>query len=418
MRIVVIGNGIAGNSVADKIREHDIKSNISIISKEDVCSYSACVLANYLSGEIDRERVFVKKKVDYYINSINTVFGKEAIKIYPKERRVLLCNNKELLYDKLVLATGSIPFLPKIKGSEKLGVFQFKTLSDIEQIISLDPKKVIVVGSGPIGIEASLALKKRDCDVYLVEAMEWIMPKLFDKEPSEIFKNIMEKNGINIRTGEKLLEIIGNHKVKAVKTNKDLLPCDSVILAMGMKPNIELATNSGIKIGEMGGIKTDNFLKTSEDGIYACGDCIEINSLHSNEKCLNMLWLNAKCQGSIAGLNVLGKKRRYYGSENIMSINIFENYGLAVGKTKTSLEKYEGLEIKEKAKGDRYLKNIILGDKIVGVQAINEPNLIGTFVGLQRSQKNIQNILTGNINYKEYISKYTLIHKNISYMTQ
>jgi len=285
MRIVIIGNGIAGNSVVEKVREFDKDSNITIISQEKCNTYSACVLAKCLSGEIIREKVFIKNDEDYKNKKIKTIFGHKVIKISPEEKKVYLSNNKNLSYDKLVFATGSSPIMPKIKGSEKKGVFSFKYLDDLDRIISYGPKKIVVVGSGPIGIEVSEAFRKKGCEVHLIEALDWIMPRLFDRKTAMILRDILEKNGVHVKTGERLIEIFGNKKVKGVKTDKGLIECEVVILAIGMRPNVKLAIESGIKIGKLGGIEVDDFLQTNKVGIHACGDCIESKSIIDEEKC-------------------------------------------------------------------------------------------------------------------------------------
>ena len=416
MRIVIIGNGIAGNSVAEKIRELDKNISVTIVSEENFNEYSACVLANFLAGEIDRKSVFIKSSRDYRKNNINTILGKKVIKICSKDKEIYFDNYQKLSYDKLVLSIGSHSFIPNIWGVNMKGVFLFKSISDIDKIIFFNPKKVAVIGSGPIGIEASAALKKRGCEVYLIEALNWIMPKLFDENPAIILKKALEKNGIHIKTGERLIEIFGSNEVEGIKTDRDLIKCDAVILAIGTKPNVGLAVQSGIKIGKLGGIKVDNFLQTSEEGIYACGDCIETNNNIDNGKCLNMLWSNAKSQGDVVGFNLLGNERRYYGSENIMVLHIFENYAVSIGKTYLFVCRNKGVETKELIKKDRYMRIVSKKNRLIGVQVINEFHFVGLLLGLIRNQTNIANILLKVNNHDEIISKHTLIPKIISYI--
>jgi len=180
LKFVVIGNGIAGNSVIEKVREIDRDVELTVISEESCPEYSACILASYLSGEIKRERVFLKTEEDYRKEGINTIFGKKVTEIDTVKKRVVL-EEGYLSYDKLVVATGSKGITPPIGGVNKEGVFLFKSIEDADKILHFNPTKAVVVGSGPIGIEVCIALKKRNCEVYLVELLDWILPKVFDK---------------------------------------------------------------------------------------------------------------------------------------------------------------------------------------------------------------------------------------------
>ena len=274
MQIVIVGNGIAGISAASVIRGCNKKVSITLISKELTPAYSACVLANYISGETDRNRVFIRSVDDYSKENIVTEFGVEVEGIDIKSMRIYT-RRKKLPCDKLILATGGLPLIPWIEGHPSRGIFTIKTMEDADRIIAHRPKKVIVVGSGPIGIEIAAALRKRGCEIYLVELEERILPSLFDERSSSLIQTILEENGIKVLTSERVLSFLGRDNVYGIITNKQKIYCDTVIMAAGMYPNAELAKQVGcIEIGKGGAIRVDAGMKTSVENVFACGDCV------------------------------------------------------------------------------------------------------------------------------------------------
>lgn len=386
MKTVIIGNGIAGNSVVEKIREIDKNVELTIISEEPYPEYSACVLANYLSGEIERERVFLKTGRDYRKEEVNTVFGKKVIEIDTAKKGAVL-KESSLSYDKLVIATGSKGIIPPIEGVNKEGVFLLKSIEDADKIFYFNPKKAVIVGSGPIGIEACIALKKQNCRVYLVELLDWILPKVFDKRSASFLEKVLELNGVRAITGEKVVKIAGDGRVEGVITNKREIECDTVVLAIGMRPNVELAHKAGITIGKLGGIKINEFMLTNKEDVYACGDCIETKNCVTQKDCLNLLWFNAKQQGDIVGYNLLGIKRAYPGSQNIATINVFDTFGVSIGETSATLGNNKDIEIFEKEARNSYLRFLVLKDTLIGIQAINKIEFTGLLLGLIRRQE-------------------------------
>ena len=205
MDVVVVGNGIAGNTVAETILSVDLQAKVTIISDEPLPEYSACVLCDYISGALPKQRVFLKSKKDYSALGIKTLFGRK-IEVFDPFRKRIVVGNRDHPYDKLILATGSEPILPPIKGVEKKGVFCLKTLSNAEAILKHNGKKAVVVGSGPIGIEATAALQKKGYEIHLVEILGWILPKLLDQRCSVIAADVLGKNGVDVIVGERVNE--------------------------------------------------------------------------------------------------------------------------------------------------------------------------------------------------------------------
>jgi len=291
------------------------------------------------------------------------------VDIRTKEIRV---EDKDIPFDKLILATGSKALLPPISGIEKRGVFVLKTVKDAQSILNYPAKRIVVLGSGPIGMEVAMAFHKRGFCVSIVETLSRIMPRIFDEVPSLFLKEIIEDHGIKIHTDERATEILGDEAVTGLVTDKREMKCDMVIIAAGVRPNIELAKQTGIEIGSLGGIKTDDYMITNRENVFACGDCIESRDIITGESTLSLLWPNAKRQGRISGFNCAGERRRFIGSFDATNIEIFGTYALAAGRTAASLASRQDYIVAEKSSDSSYHRLIILDNRLVGMQLINK----------------------------------------------
>lgn len=381
MKVIVIGNGVAGNVASSTIRRLDSHAEIVIVSEERHPEYSACALPHYLAGDLERQRLFLKTSKDYNREGIKTIFGQKVVAISPEDKRVFL-DSKSLAYDKLVVATGSRPLIPPIRGIDLEGVFPLKSLNDADQILCYNGRRAVVVGSGPIGVEAGIALHKRGVRVHLIELLNRIMPRVFDETPSSLLRDLLEKNGIEVSVGERVKEVIGNGRVEGIVTDKRQIECDMVILGSGMKPNVELAEQSGLKIGGLGGLSVDRQMMTNFSDIYACGDCVEAADMITGEPALSLLWHNARQQGEIAGYNCAGIVRSYPGSQNITSLDIFGTHAASFGYTQSEHSQGRNIEVTERVGRKNYHRLISSNGRLVGAQFIGDTRDMGALLCL------------------------------------
>ena len=403
MRVLIIGNGIAGYSAASTLRSLDARCQITIISAEADPLYSPCVLPDYVSGDIARERVFIKSPKDYETLSLEVVFAQRAKEIDPQKKKVLTGQGQSIPYDKLVLATGSQAVF---WGEPKRGIFTLKTLGDADAILGHGGKKAVVIGAGPIGIEIAIALLSRGYKVSLVEMMDHILPLGLDARGAGKVKAMLEQQGIEIYTSEKSEKILGNEKVEGVLTNHREIDCDTLIWAVGMRPRVELAREAGIEIGGKGGIKVNARMETSVPDIYACGDCIESNDILTGEPYPNMFWHNANRQGIVVGRNCAGVPTEYIGSQSLLNVDVFGNVVLGFGFTEAALSRFQGIKafngkvpdvfIIEKENKRSYYRLIICGDRCMGAQFINvelSQRAVGLIWSLMLRRRSIQELL-------------------------
>lgn len=396
MKIIVIGNGIGGFKAASTIRQLSRECDITIISRETVPLYSACVLPDYIAGKIPREHTFVKKDSDYRQSGIQTLLGCEAREVDPYGKTVTLDDGRAVPFDRLIFATGS---KPKSLFEIKKGVFKLKTLEDADNIIKHNGKKAVVVGSGPAAIEIGIALFHRKYQVTIVARYNQILRATFDLKAADKLRSVLKERGIDIISGERTEAIIGKEQVEAIKTTNKEIECDTLVWAIGMQPEVSLAKISDIEIGDMGGIKVNSHMGTNIPEIYACGDCVEARDVLTGEQSLNLLWGNASRQGSIAAQNIAGIPVEYPGTNRVKNLSIFEDHAVSFGYTEqglcrfrdipTSQTKLSDLSIIEHEQGGSYYRLVILGDRCMGGQFINVTRNIGMLWSIMAKGRSI-----------------------------
>jgi NADH oxidase (H2O2-forming) len=378
MKVIIIGNGIGGFSAAKKLRHLDFLCEVTVISAEPYPLYSACVLPDYISGEIPRERTFVKSMEDYEKLGVHALFGDQVKEVDPIAKRVFTERGETFSFDKLILATGSEPI---VFGELKRGIFKLKTLKDADKILRHSGKKAVVIGAGPIGIEIGIALFKRGYRVSIIEMMEHVLPLGLDVKGASKVRSMLEERGIEVFTGERSEEALGKEEVEGIKTNQRELECDTLIWAVGMRPRVELAKQGGIQIGEKGGIRVNSHMETSIPDIYACGDCVESNDILTGEPYPNLFWHNANQQGIVVARNCAGLSTEYPGSQNLLNVDVFGNHVAGFGFTEAALNRFRGIKafdgkltdisIIEREKNGTYYRLVIVGDRCMGAQFIN-----------------------------------------------
>lgn len=381
MKVVIIGNGIAGNQVAFGLREKDKEAEICILSAEAVAEYDPCSLPYFLGGDVEKAAVFRKKIEDYVQHDIDLIFNNKAVSIDPDIRQVTTETGMKIGYDKLVLAHGGDLFIPPIPGIDNTGVFSCKQLIETEKLHAHNGRRAVVIGSGAIGIEAAEALKKTGYAVYIIELLPWILPALFDEPTAKKLQAAMESYGIQVFTNEKVLEIKGDEAVSGVMTDQREIACDTVVVATGVVPGTALAQTAGIETGR--GIQINKQMQTSVPDIYACGDCVETIDACTGETAMFQLKHNAIEQAQVVAKHLAGENTRYLGAYAFARAHFFNTHAVTFGKTLRATECLIGnSEVIEKENGKDYLRIVVLDGKVIGGQAIGAyADAIGFFIG-------------------------------------
>ena len=367
MRFVIVGNGIAGISAAHTIRMISSDALITIVSDDAEPAYSACVLADYIGGELSRENVIIKNFSEYSRDRISLLSSQKVVGMSVEDKRVIL-EKGSLPYDKLIIATGSKPVIPPGITLDKSGIFTFKSLRDADKISRWKGHVAVVVGSGPIGLEAGMALQRKGYHVVILELLSHVLPRVFDEHPAAIIKSLLDQRGIEVLEREKLVEIMGRDSVSGITTDKRTIPCDTVVLATGMKPRGSWVIGK-VDIGKHGGILVSDTMATSLPDVFACGDCVDAKDLVTGRPAPGMLWHNARRQGEVAGYNAAGVSVHYDGSLNVTGVTIFGTQAVSIGIG--SSDSLSGLEVIERKREGAYQRVLLQNAEVVGAQSVN-----------------------------------------------
>lgn len=304
---VIIGNGIAGLSCAQEIRSESKEKTILMVSEEASHTYWRTQLSDLISKDFGLDDTYVKKDPWYGENNVDEKLHLRVEKIDPEKKLVILENGEEIEYGKVLIATGSHPFIPPIENSNSEGVFAIRTMDDLIKFKKYigDKKKVIVIGGGLLGLEAAYSVTKLGLEVLVVESFPYILSRQLDKELSLKLQDRLKELNINTCTGKNTKKIlVDGKKVSGIELDDgEIISADAIMVQAGVRMNLELAQNSGLKTDR--GICVDDNLKTEYEDIFAAGDCAQIGNITMG------LWTSSQEMGKIAGANMMGNHEKY-----------------------------------------------------------------------------------------------------------
>lgn len=347
-RIVVIGGSAAGPKAASRARRLDENAEITIIQKSPDLSMASCGYPYYIGGFFDdRNQLLcspagVVRDSNFFWNAkkIVTKVSTEVLSINRTEKKVTFRNlltgeEGEIEFDKLIIATGAIPRKPQLPGIELSGVTALQSIQDADFLRKVRDdgkiKKAVVIGGGLIGIETCEALHLAGVDITLVEQLPQLLSFLDTQMARLVERYIKSKANLILNNG--VAEFIGeNGKLTAVRLRDGVvIPCELAVVAIGVFPNIKLAKDAGLEIGVRGGIIVNKYMQTSDNNIYAVGDCVEIPNLITGSNVHAPYGDLANLEGRVAGENVIsGNVATFPGTIQTGICKVFE-YG--VGST-------------------------------------------------------------------------------------
>ena len=354
MKIVILGGVAAGAKAAAKARRMLPEAQIDLYTDDTHISYSACGLPYYIEGNFDNyEMLLVRLPEDFEKENVHIHLKHRAVKILPDTKQVLvesLGKNKAFLvdYDKLIVAVGARPVIPQIRNVNLNNVFTVRKIEDGIAIRSKaeNSRKAVIIGGGYIGIEMLEALVRQNVSVTLIEYAPTIMQNFDDDMSNLILEQLKEiSNGrFEILTSEIATEFSGdNDGIRLVRTGSGKeIPADFAVICAGVKPNIEIAKDAGILLGETGAIKVNERMETSIKDIYACGDCVEENLIVTNSKIWLPLGTNANKEGRIAAINACGGDEKF---EGVLGSSVTRCLSLSMAMTGITEKKAASLDL-------------------------------------------------------------------------
>jgi NADH oxidase (H2O2-forming) len=330
-KIIIIGAHAAGLDAASAARKTDRTSKITLITTEKKTAYSRCGLPFVLGGHIPTfDDLVVFPERFYKMMKLNLRTETTVINIDSKAKTVDIqdkSGNKETLpYDNLVITTGATPFVPPIKGRDKKGVYVVRTIEDGEKVDQAlkTAKSAVIVGAGLIGLEVAVACLERGLKTTVVEFLPYVLPVLLDKGMADRVQKMLEEKGIRIILGKGAEEILGTSKVTGVLVAGEEIPADVVVVATGVRANVELAKNAGVELGEKRAIKTNLRMETNIKGVYAAGDCVETVNLVTRRPTMSQLGTTAVKQAKVAGTNAAGGYATFIGALGSWITRLFD----------------------------------------------------------------------------------------------
>lgn len=383
MRYVILGGSIGGLSAARAIREQDGSGEIVLVSAEPCGPYFRPLIPLLIDGSKLEADLFLPDEPLKQL-AVNVSY-RSAERVDTKKKTIYLSGRKKLAYDKLLIATGARPALPKIPGLGPDRMLVMRTMSDAQALAraAKEARQVVVIGGGMVGIKTATALRHLPDppDVTIVEQEDHILPLRLDQEAAAIVHKALEKEGISCAIGTNVQKAAAGKNGQMTLTLKGgkKLTTDLVVAAVGVKPNIEFLHGSGIKTRV--GVLVDDRLMTSVKDVYAAGDAAECREATTGKTFTSPLWTNAVDMGKQAGRNMAGGKAE--GLDVLPVMNAAEIAGIPMISAGL-VEPGQGFEIELTRTNGSLRKVVMQKDRVVGMSFLGDIRNAGVYVSMIR----------------------------------
>lgn len=376
MNYVIIGNSAAAIGCVEGIRQVDSEGKITIISDEPHHTYSRPLISYLLYGKTDEQRMKYRDDNFYTENNVETMFGKKVVSIDKDSKCVNLDDGKAVQYDKLLVATGSRPFVPPMEGVDTVeNKFTFMTLDDahaLEKAINKD-SRVLVIGAGLIGLKCVEGIADKVKSIHVVDLADRILASILDAPGSKIVQNHIESKGVEFTLGDSVDKFTKN---SAVLNSGKTIDFDILVLAVGVRPNVELVKEIGGNVNR--GIVVDEKSRTSIEDIYSAGDCTESYDITVDSYRVLALLPNAYMQGETAGITMAGGTKDFNKAIPMNAIGFFGLHVITAGN-------YDGEEYVVQS-GNNYKRLITKDDLLKGYILIGDVKRAGIYTSLIREK--------------------------------
>ncbi|BBB11925.1 nitrite reductase large subunit NirB [Sphingopyxis sp. FD7] len=381
--LVVIGNGMAGCRAVEELLARDpMRYRVTIFGAEPRVNYNRIMLSPVLAGEKSFDDIVINDADWYAANGISLIAGDPVIAIDRAAKTVTTRGGVSESYDKLLIATGSDPFIIPVPGKDLPGVIAFRDMDDVGTMLSAAEKggSAVVIGGGLLGLEAAHGLSLRGMNVTVIHLMPTLMERQLDEAAGWLLKQALEARGQTILTGADTAEIVGDDKVEGVKLKDGtLIPADLVVMAVGIRPSVALARDAGLAVGR--GIQVDDHMVTSDPDILAVGECVE----HDGQVYGLVAPLWDMCRSLADGL--VEKPSGYRGSVTstklkVSGIDVFSAGDFSGG------DGCEDIVLRDAARGI-YKRVVLKDDRIVGAVLYGDTADGSWYFDLLRKQEDV-----------------------------
>jgi nitrite reductase (NADH) large subunit len=361
--LVVVGNGMAGMRTVEELLKQPSgrRFRITVFGAEPHPNYNRILLSSVLAGDKSMDEIVINSRDWYAENGITLVTGDAVTRIDRGDKLVVSASGLKVPYDRLLIATGSKPVAPPIPGLNLPGVCAFRDIADVEKMLAAAQthKRAVVIGGGLLGLEAAWGLKQRGMQVALVHLMPTLMERQLDEAAGRLLQRDLDGRGIAFFTNGQTEEIVGAERAEGVQlADGRFVPGDLVVLAIGIRPNIDLAKAAEMEVNR--GIVVDDTMRSSDPGIFAVGECVEHRG--NTFGLVAPLWDQAKvCAAHLAGdAEALFASRALATSLKITGVNIY-----SAGELSAASEQDDEITLKDDRKGV-YKKIVLREGRVVG----------------------------------------------------
>lgn len=362
-KYVIIGTGAAGYAAAKAIREKDSEGSILMVGKESHAPYHRPRLSHFIGQEVEIEKILIEPMERYDAKGIQLKLGCAVKQIDRQNQKIILEDGLDIIYERLLVATGANPFIPPFEGEWSEGMASIRSFQDLMDLNQgLETKEeIVVIGGGLLGLEAAWSLRKAGNRVRVVEFFDSLLPRQLDPEMGRVYQEIMESKGLEFSLSNSLVKVDAQaEKLQLTMKKGEVIEADHLVFSVGVRADTTLAQSAGLEVNR--GIVVNDRLETSDAAIFAAGDAVELNGQGFG------LWTQATAQGRVAGLNMAGGTERYrpeaaFTLLNIAGIRVFsvgdvQDYDKTLDAFYEDKERWKRLYIK----GERVVGGILIGD--------------------------------------------------------
>src|SRR5438128_3140805 len=303
---VVVGNGIAGITAVETLRAEDDSADIAVIADNPLPVYNRPMLKDFLAGSVSEDKLWMRPKSFYQDQQVHFFTGR-VIDIEVDQHTIHLQNGKQVGYHRLLLATGARARHLSCSGANLVGVTTLRTVADYKKVLNYlgYVRRVVVIGSGPLAVESVEVLFQKGYQVTHLLRHSTLWPEVLDKTASDLVLQQEWREGVDVRIEEDIAEIVGRsgHVTGVMTTKGALIPCEMVVVAIGIEPELDYLQESGIAFGR--GVKVDGSMRTNAPDIYAAGDVAEVTNAETSQAHVIGHWYPALQQGRAAAYSML-----------------------------------------------------------------------------------------------------------------
>lgn len=391
---VIAGSGPAGITAVEIIRKLNPEAHITLIGNESPPLYARMATPYYLSNITDESGILLREADFLEKYTIKPHLGKKVTGLDTGTKTVTLSDGERIAYGKLLLATGSSPSVPAIKGAQQPGVYYNWTREDAKNLLSRsrEATHAVIVGSGFIGLQLVHSLVTKGVKVTLIEIAPQILPTMLDRMGAEIVEDFLREKGVNLFTGCEIADIIPNGDLGKIVTLPSgiQIRTDMLIMATGVRPNLDYLKGTNLAVDK--GLLVDEQMRTSQPDVFAAGDIAQAFDLIEEKPVVHALWPVAVEQGRVAGYNMAGKLASYSGGFSYNILDVLNLSAARIGLLYTD----DNIDVITHLKPDRrqYRRYSFLKGRLVGCLMVGNLDGIGMIKGLIQSKRDLSRYIS------------------------